>query len=176
MSKGMSTQRYLAAMVVLVAFSSALPAGSSCAEPVATVHGSLDAYAGHGIALAWGVLRDRDETRSEVVVRVDADPNAYRTLLVVGVDPFTKRSEQLLAPGPIGGTRLARVLRARFADLPRTEWRFYAQASPSADDAPAVLVYYQGVPDTTPEFDDEAKLEASLAARIDRARRTPAPR
>jgi hypothetical protein len=32
------------------------------------------------------------------------------------------------------------------------------------------VVYYQGVPDTTPEFNAEAPLEASLAERLERAK------
>jgi len=57
--------------------------------------------------------------------------------------------------------------------LPRTEWRFYSANATAvkASDVPALLVYYQGVPDTTPEFKDEAALAASLDQRIARARR-----
>ncbi|MCC7325922.1 MAG: hypothetical protein IT521_03855 [Burkholderiales bacterium] len=143
------------------------------AAPPADVHGSLDAYAQPGLALAWGVLRGVDDAAATVVVRVDVDPNVYRTLAVTGVDPFTKASQTLVAPTPIKRTLLVRLPRARFADLPRTEWRFYSAAATAvkASDVPVLLVYYQGVPDTTPEFKDEAALAASLDQRIARARR-----
>jgi len=72
---------------------------------------------------------------------------------------------------PLDGVRTVRIPRARFADLPRTEWRFFGGTAPAAGDAPSLLVFYQGIPDTTPEFDDEARLERDLAARIERARR-----
>ena len=42
-----------------------------------------------------------------------------------------------------------RSSRAHFADFPRTELTFDGPA-PAA--APALVVYYAGVPDTTPEF------------------------
>ena len=43
-------------------------------------------------------------------------------------------------------------------------------SAPAADAVPVLLVYYQGVPDTTPEFDDAVKLEAYLAERLRRVR------
>ena len=144
------------------------PAGGASASEV---HGSLDAFAARGVALAFGVLRGKDEATTQVVVRVEADRARYNTLSVVGVDPFTKASQLFLPAAPIDGVRIVRIPRARFADLPRTEWRFFSSAKPAAGDAPALLVFYQGVPDTTPEFDDAARLESDLAARIERARR-----
>lgn len=149
-----------------------LRARPSLAAPAAEVHGSLDAYAGPGVALAWGVLRGAGDDAT-VVVRVDVDPDRYRTVAVRGVDPFTKASQALVAPIALDRTRLIRLPRSRFAELPRTEWRFYAEgpAAVKASDVPDLLVYYQGIPDTTPEFNDEAGLAASLDQRIDRARR-----
>jgi len=35
---------------------------------------------------------------------------------------------------------------------------------------PALMIFYHGVPDTTPEFTDAGKLDAHLAARIGEAR------
>ena len=149
-----------------------LLASAASAAPPAEAHGSLDTYAAPGVALAWAVLRGKDEAATTVVVRVDADPAVYGALAVAGVDPFTKASHSLLAAAPIAGTLTVRLPRARFADLPRTEWRFYRASAPAASDAPALLVYYQGIPDTTPEFADEAKLSAYLADRIGQARRS----
>jgi hypothetical protein len=36
-----------------------------------------------------------------------------------------------------------------------------------------LTVFYLGVPDTTPEFADAAKLDAYLAERLERARNSP---
>ena len=155
---------------LLLALTLASPAAS--AAPPVEAHGSLDIYAAPGIALAWGVLRGKDEAATEVVVRVDADASVYGSLAVAGVDPFTKASRPLLTVTPIAATLMFRLPRSRFADLPRTEWRFYKSPAPAANDTPALLVYYQGIPDTTPEFADEAKLSAYLAERIGQARRT----
>jgi hypothetical protein len=172
MNVAIASLRYLPLVAgMLFALTLAMRPADTRAAPVDEVHGSLDAFAAPGVALAWGVLRGKSDATTEVVVRIDASAGSYRALAVAGVDPFTKASQPLLAATPINGSLLVRLPRSRFADLPRTEWRFYAAATPVWSDPPALLVYYQGIPDTTPEFDDEAKLTASLAERIERARR-----
>jgi hypothetical protein len=139
-------------------------------SPLREVHGALDVFAGEGIALAWAVLRGKDEKSTTVIVRVDADAARYAALSVTGVDPFTKDAVTLAPLAPIAGSLQVRAARGRFADHPRTEWRFYREAAPARDAAPALLVYYQGIPDTAPEFDDAGKLDAYLAERLQRAR------
>jgi len=162
--------------LLVIGLSWALPgataaAAPDAAAPLAIEHGSADAFAAPGVALAWGILRGRDEADTRVIVRVEAEPAAYGSLAIDGVDPFTRASQSLLAAQAIGGVLVVRLPRSRFAELPRSEWRFFATTSPRPGDAPALLVYYQGVPDTTPEFDDAAKLDAYLTERIARARR-----
>jgi hypothetical protein len=71
---------------------------------------------------------------------------------------------------PSAGIVNLRMPRAHFAAFPRTELRFYAPTSSPAAPAESLLVFYLGVPDTTPEFADEAKLDAYLRERIARMR------
>src|SRR6185436_10602397 len=130
-------------------------------------------YAAPGVALAWGILRGASESATTVVVRVAADPRSFGSLEVVGVDPFTQKTEQRRAPTPLTAIVDVKVPRAQFADFPRTELRFFALASPSASDAPKLVVYYLGIPDTTPEFPSDAALEKYLAARVSGVREGP---
>jgi hypothetical protein len=134
------------------------------AEPPRTVHGNSDVFAGPGIVIAWGVLRGADEASTTVVVRVATDPASYARVGVSGIDPFTQVEQALLRPTAMTGRLDVRIPRAQFAQTPRTELRLFAPAS--ADAAPALVVYYHGVPDTTPEFTDAAKLDAHLSERI----------
>ena len=153
----------------MIALAAATGESFAQTEPPIEVYGSLDAFATPGFAIAWAVLRGKDESATEVVVRVDVDPKMYGSLSVTGVDPFTKAS-QLLAPlAPVEGARFVHVPRSRFAELPRTEWRLYTSPTAKALDMPSLVVYYQGVPDTTPEFNAESQLTQSLAQRIERA-------
>jgi hypothetical protein len=157
----------LLAIAALAAIAVAAGAG---AQPAREVHGSADAYAAPGIALAWGVLRGADEAATAVVIRIVADPLPYPWLSVVGVDPLTNSRQTLLAAPPTGAAVEARVPRSRFAEVPRTEVRAFASAAAAQAGTPSLTVYFLGVPDTTPEFVDAARLDAYLAARIEGVR------
>jgi len=137
------------------------------AEAPQEIHGVADAYAGQGVAMAWAVLRGKDEAATTVVVRIAADPALYPRVAATGRNPFSQRAEPILPPTMHTGSIDLIVSRARFADLPRTELRFYGSAP---DDAPRLTVYFLGVPDTTPEFASEATLSTYLADRIARLR------
>ncbi len=134
------------------------------------VHGEGDTYAGPAVALAWGILHGANEASTQVVVRIIADPKVYPTVAAVARNPFSERQQQLLAATPTGGGVDMRVPRSQCADFPRTELRFYGSATAVRADAPALVVFYLGVPDTTPEFVTEANLNAYLVDRIARAR------
>jgi hypothetical protein len=140
---------------------------ANAAEPL-EVHGSADAYAATGIALAWAVLRGTDEATTLVVVRIAADPKMYPFVALTGVDPFTQGRQPLLSATESTGMLEARSPRSRFADFPRSELRLYASRESMQTDTPALIVFYQGLPDTTPEFATEAKLDAYLTDRLRR--------
>jgi hypothetical protein len=140
------------------------------ADPPREAHGSSDAFAAPGVALAWGVLRGADEASTIVVVRIATDAQTYPWLALVGIDPFTKAERSVQAAIASPATLDVRMPRAQFADFPRTELRLFASAVAAQRAEPALVVYYHGVPDTTPEFNDAAKLDTHLAARIRAAR------
>ena len=126
--------------------------------PLAEVHGTSDTFAGHGIAIAWGVQRGATESATVVVLRIAADPARFTHVAVDGIDPFSKERQPFTAERPLGAFADIRIPRARFADFPRTEVRFSKPGVP-----PPLIVYYLGVPDTTPEFPTQSALEAHLA-------------
>jgi hypothetical protein len=144
--------------------------GAVDAQTPRDVHGSADVYAAPGVALAWGILRGPTEAATSVVIRVVTDPKAYSWLAAVGIDPFTKAEQPLQTAAPISGTVDLAIPRSRFGDLPRTELRFYDAAPTAQAAAPKLVVFYLGIPDTTPEFADRAKLDLYLSDRIARAR------
>jgi hypothetical protein len=155
------------AFVALLILAMCMPAVA--ADAPREVHGAADAFAVPGVALAWAVLRGRDAQDAQVVMRIELDTARYADAQVVGIDPFSHATRtlptQTVAPGVIE----LRAPRASFADWPRTEVRLRAAGA----EAPALVVYYLGVPDTTPEFTDEARLASDLAARLARARANP---
>jgi hypothetical protein len=134
------------------------------------LHGMADAFAAPGIALAWGVVHGASEATTTVVVRIVTDPTKYGWIGVVGIDPFSKQEQPLRPATSSTGVIDIREPRARFADLPRTEIRLYGSEATVRSGTPALTVFYLGVPDTTPEFASEDKLEAYLADRVSRLR------
>ncbi len=150
-----------------VALLAAAIAGAAGAQTV--VHGSHDAYSAPGVAMAWGVSRGATEASAAIVVRLATD-TSYPWIAVRGVDPFTKDEKPLVAAKPVSGLLDVRIPRAQFAETPRTEWLFFASESAARAGTPAMVVYYLGVPDTTPEFADDAKLDAYLDKTLARAR------
>ena len=144
-----------------------LPVGNAADTP-REIHGHSDSFAGNGVAIVWGVLRGATEETTAIVLRVAPDPARYARIAIDGVDPFTQRRQVIVAERPIAGLADVRTPRARFADFPRTELRFYATGPSSASAPPVITVFYLGVPDTTPEFAGNAGLAASLTERIAR--------
>ena len=157
-------------LLLLCCAALAFTAPSAPAQAPGEVHGSGDAYAAPGLALAWAVLRGADDAATLVVVRVIADPQVYPWIGVTASNPFSQRQLQVLRHMQTSGSIDLRVPRAQFADFPRTEWRFYNAAPAPQAAAPTLIVFYLGVPDTTPEFTSEAMLDAYLADRLTRVR------
>jgi len=141
------------------------------AEPPREAHGSADAYGEPGVALAWGILRGTDENATIVVARIAADRSVYPWMAVLGVDPFTQMKRTLVPAHRVEGSVDLRAARATFADLPRTEFHFYASEEAARTGTPRLVVYFAGVPDTTPEFANAAALDASLVERIARVKK-----
>ena len=158
----------LARVCVCVAVGIAKPA--QAADPAREMHGSADVFAAPGVALAWGVLRGANDATTIVVVRIAADPAQFASVAAVGRDPFTQQVKPLLPATATTRTIDLRVPRAHFADFPRTELFLYDAAAPAQSATPKLVVFYLGVPDTTPEFATEAALESYLVQRIARAR------
>jgi len=161
--------------IAIGAVAAALLPAAFAAEATRELHGSGDAFAVPGMALAWGVLRGGTEDATMVVVRVVTDPATYADVAVFGIDPFTGHRQQRLAITPSTGGLELRLPRVQFADYPRTELLFYSPGSTPPSRTAALLVFYLGVPDTTPEFTDAAGLDAYLRTRIAQLRGSVPP-
>ena len=129
------------------------------------VHGTSDAFAGNGVAVAWAVLRGASDDDARVVLRMAADTKRYGALAADGVDPFSKERKPLVNRQLIGATTTVRFVRKQFAEFPRTELQFFKAGATQAL-TPELVVYYLGVPDTTPEFSAEPALDAYLDDRM----------
>jgi hypothetical protein len=125
------------------------------------VHGENSEFAGHGVAMAWAILKAPVEEQSQVVVRIVRLEPSYASLSIEGVDPFDQRRQEVLGRTTMGGVFETRVARGTFAEFTRREFHFYTAQDEQAR-VPSLTVYYMGVPDTAPEFLAESALSAYL--------------
>jgi hypothetical protein len=132
----------------------ALPAAAT------QVHGATDVFTSPEVKLAWAIARGPDEARTMVVVRMRVAPS-IQEVAVTGVDPFGGARKVAAQAKATKGKLEIRISRASFVDFPKTEWQFV----PGMAEKP-FTVFYLGIPDTTPEFADESKLDAYLEARL----------
>jgi hypothetical protein len=138
------------ALAVFVTIGAIRASSMVAAEEI--VHGADAVFRDQGLAMGWAVARERDETKTVVLVRVVDAAGRFAAVAVDGVDPFTNKRIVLVPSHAAAGTDDIVIPRVSFGDWPRTEFHFYAAQS----DTPALTVYYLGVPDTTPEFTDRA--------------------
>ena len=151
--------------------------GCACAAALSTaaalareVHGMADAIALPGVALAWAVARGAGSGDATVVIRIAVDAEMSRFAEATGIDPFTQGRNTVLGATRIGRSIDLELPRAHFADFPRTELRFFESEAAMRNNAPNLVVFYLGVPDTTPEFATAKALDAYLTDRIARLR------
>jgi hypothetical protein len=148
--------------VKALVFGALLLAAAHASGQTREQHGAGDSFAREGVFIVWAVLRGADEDLTQVRLRVFADPARYTHFAVVGINPFSKEEALLVAPRAPAPPATVTISRARFAQLPRTEVRFFSSERNVAAGKPALVIFYLGVPDTTPEFDSEAKLNRHL--------------
>lgn len=130
------------------------------------LHGADSVFSGHGVAIAWGVLRGPAEEQNQVVIRIVPTGEPYAYVSVEAVDPFSRERRWVLPGRPLADLPDVRSPRRSFADLPRREIHLYRTADDWQAAKPALTVYYLGVPDTTPEFPSEAALLRYLAGAL----------
>ncbi len=132
----------------------------------AEMHGSADTFSAPGAKMAWAIARGASEADTFVVVRVSVDPAKYPWIAVVGVDPFTKgrlvRQKATSVPNMLD----VRIARSTVGDYPNTDFQFFASEADARAGTPALVVFYHGVPDTAPEFTNEAQLDVYLLQRL----------
>lgn len=155
-----------ALLAAVLGLASCAASGATAARLPREVHGSAEAFAAPGVALAWGVVRGADEAATVVVLRIAARRASYPWIAVAGSDPFTQDRKQMVPATASGDVAEVRAPRAHFAQFPRTEVRFYDSAAAAHEDKPALVVFFLGVPDATPEFTTEDRLQSYLTGRV----------
>ncbi len=122
------------------------------------IHGENSIFAGHGVAIAWGVLKGATEEQTQVILRIEPTGAVYAVVRIEGVDPFTQNRQVIIDGQPLHEHLDVRTPRGTFADFPRREIHLYRTDADWQAHKPSLTVFYLGLPDTTPEFTSEAAL------------------
>jgi len=123
-------------------------------------HGADSIFETKDMIILWAILKGPDEEHSWVYIRIifsEAGLHSWPSFRIEAVDPFSgekewatprekaKRENEVMAP------------RSTFRD--KTERRILFYRDQDSEDRPGRIVFYQGVPDTTPELPTVAQLE-----------------
>lgn len=139
------------------------------AQTAPLLHGSLDIFSAEGIELAWAITKSsqgQDPEKDVVSLRIVRKDKKIGALTVLGVDPFTGNQNSVFKAAFSDRFLEIQFPRSHFADYPKTEIYFFSSSEEEKKNAPSFIVYYMGVPDTTPEFLDEEKMEKYLTERL----------
>jgi len=156
----MTTRSLVTALILTLAASAA---GASPPQ----VHGADAVFIGEAVSVVWSVLRGGDEASTLVVITVIARTPAVGAVAAEGVDPFSNGRTPRAAPVTLATPAVLRVPRGAFADHPRTELLLAARVEDLHAGRPALIVYFTGIPDATPEFTDERARSAWVDGVLD---------
>jgi hypothetical protein len=126
------------------------------------IHGSGAVFASDDIGIVWAVHKQATGDKATVWWRIVNRKAKFSHVSMDGVDPFSKKRERVTPTVALSAELNLSSDRDTFADLTSRQIHFYLNAADAQADKPAVTVYYLGVPDTVPEFTDEAKMNAYL--------------
>lgn len=145
-----------------------LAAGLATATPTfaqsneIALHGADSVFVAPEVAVVWAVLKQAQGDKAAVWLRLVNTSGKFTQFSIDGVDPFSKKRERVDKGGPIAKEVRVATDRETFVDLTSREIHLYASEADWKADKPALTVYYLGVPDTTPEFVDQAAMDAYL--------------
>jgi hypothetical protein len=132
-------------------------------------HGADSSYRLGNLVILWGMVKGPDEDRSWVaikMIRTGSDPGPWESYRVEAVDPFSQEKEWVTPRESLGRENLIQSPRSSFRD--KTGRRIFLYPGPSKDEKPSAVIFYQGVPDTTPEFLTEKEMEDYFAHALKR--------
>jgi hypothetical protein len=122
------------------------------------VHGADSSFRSGAVGICWGMLRGAPGEDVQVVIRIRllAEGEApYAQLSVEAVHPLTRAAETVVSRRPLERTADVTAPRESFKNLTGRRIAFYDRTDPQ----PRLVVFYNGVPDTTPELPDRDRLE-----------------
>ncbi len=123
------------------------------------LHGADSVFDAKDMVVLWGILKGADEDHSWVYIKIilpGPSPSPWKSFGMEAVDPFSQEKEVVTPRRKLEKENVVRSPRSSFRDKTGRRILFYGDQG--RDDRPGKIIFYQGVPDTTPEFSTEVQL------------------
>lgn len=125
-------------------------------------HGADSVFQAEGLAIFWAILKGEDDEHSLVYIKLISTAAAekpFQHYHVLAVNPFSKEEEWVIKGENFAEQNLLKLNRAAFRNKMERRFFFYTSETVTEDQKPDMIVYYQGIPDTAPEFLEETQIE-----------------
>lgn len=135
-------------------------------------HGADSSFQLRNLVILWGILKGPDEDRSWVtikIIRTAGEPSPWKSYRLEAVDPFSQEKEWVTPGESLGRENVVKARRSSFRE--KTGRRIHLYPGQDAEGKPAAIIFYQGVPDTTPEFLTEKEVEDYFGQALKRLRK-----
>jgi hypothetical protein len=135
---------------------------SSQAQGKREYHGADSIFEKEGIIILWGIFKGSTEETSWVYIKIiqtGGGPAFFQLFGVEAEDPFSNQKEWVVKGVAFKKENMVKSIRASFREKTARRVLFYEKAEDLLKENPAMIVYYLGVPDTSPEFMTEREIE-----------------
>ena len=123
-------------------------------------HGADSVFAAKDMTILWAILKGPDEEHSWVYIKIvfsEAGLKTWESFRLEAVDPFSREKEWVTPRETAKKENVVTAPRSSFRD--KTGRRILFYRNQDSGDRSGRIVFYQGIPDTTPELGTEAQLE-----------------
>jgi len=123
-------------------------------------HGADSVFEKEGITILWAILKGPTEESSWVHIKIiNSGENPFRIFSVEAIDPFSKEKEWVVKEEELKREKSVKSIRSSFRDKTARRILFYRSRQAFEKENPDLVVYYLGVPDTSPEVLSEKEME-----------------
>ncbi|MBM4338038.1 MAG: hypothetical protein FJ110_00685 [Deltaproteobacteria bacterium] len=138
------------------------------------IHGADSVFEKEGITILWAVLKGKTEESTWVVIKVirsEEKPSPFQLFSVEAEDPFSKAKEWVVKGVKLEKENLIRSQRSSFIDKTSRRIIFYRNQEDFLKENPIMVVFYLGVPDTSPELLSEKEMEGYFEKALQRLKK-----
>jgi len=123
-------------------------------------HGADSVFEKDGITILWAILKGPTEESSWVYIKIiNSGKDPFRIFSGEAIDPFSKEKEWIVKGEELKRENSVKSLRSSFRDKTSRRIVFYRSRQAFEKENPDMIVYYLGVPDTSPEVLSEREMD-----------------